>query len=85
MARNRVKSMSLHEKDGLMDCLFSGQDKQLINLKFFRGSNDLIEEEHFREQVCAAEKRKQAGTVKRSDPPKCKKSPLDLRKLVAEA
>jgi len=77
--------MSLHEKDGLVSCLFSGQDKQLINLKFFRGSNDLIEEEDFREQLCAAEKRKKAKTVKKSDFPKCKKAPLDLRKLVAEA
>jgi hypothetical protein len=75
--------MSTQEKDGLMDCLFSGQDKKLVNLKFFRGSNDLISEDEFKEQVCAAEKRKNS-TVKAGKFPSCKKGPLDLRKIVAE-
>jgi hypothetical protein len=76
--------MSTLEKEGLMDCLFSRQDIRLLNLKFFRGSSDLIEDDDFREQICLAEKRKAEQTVKRADPPKCKKEPVDLRNLVAE-
>jgi hypothetical protein len=77
--------MSITEKDGFMDCLFSGQDKKLANLKFFRGSNDLIEESEFRGEVAAAEKRKADHSVKHADaPPACKKKAVDLRKLVAE-
>ena len=77
--------MSKQEKDGLMDCLFSGQDHKLLNLKFFRGTSDLISEEDFRDELCSAEERKRSGAVKKSEAPRCKKSPVDLRKLVAEA
>ena len=75
--------MSIQEKDGFTDCLFLRQAK-LINLKFFRGSNDLIEESDFKSEICAAENRKLQGAVKSVSPPKCKKGFVDLRKLVAE-
>jgi len=78
--------MSKQEKDGLMDCLFSGQDHKLVNLKFFRGTSDLISEEDFRDELCSAEERKRLGAVKKSaSAPRCKKPRVDLRKLVAEA
>lgn len=77
--------MSEQGKDSLMDCLFSGQDMKLANLKFFRGSKDVISEEEFRREFCAAEDRKRSGAVKRrTSPPASKKKPIDLRKLVAE-
>jgi hypothetical protein len=75
--------MSTKEKDGLMDCLFSRQGMKLLNLKFFRGSNDLISEEEFKDQICKAENRKRTS-VKAGAFPKCKKGPVNLARYVAE-
>jgi hypothetical protein len=76
--------MSLHEKDGLMDCLFSRQDMKLVNIKFFRGAGDVISNDEFRAELCAAAARKKSGEVKRSaSAPKCKSAPVDLRDFVA--
>jgi len=76
--------MSGHEKDGFKACLFSRQDVKLINLKFFRGSDDLISEAALREEVCESEDRKRRGTLKAGAFPKCRKAAVDVRTLVAE-
>jgi hypothetical protein len=75
--------MTEHVEDGL-DRLFSRRNVRLANLKFFSGSSDLISSEEFRKEFFAAEDRKQSGAVKSSNPPSCKKPPIDLRKLVAD-
>ena len=78
------KSMSLHERDGLMDCLFSRQDRKLVNIKFARGSSDVISNDEFRSELCAAAARKKSGEVKRSaTAPRCKLPTVDLREFVA--
>ena len=83
--KKRAKSMSKHEKDGLMDCLFSRQDMKLVNVKFFRGSSDVISPDEFRAELCAAADRKRTGEVKRSGTaPRCKGEAVDLRAFVAD-
>jgi hypothetical protein len=75
--------MSQHEK-GLEDCLFSRQDANLINVRFFRGSSDVISEDEFREELKAAAQRKRTGEVKATyRAPRCRKAPIDLRQFVA--
>lgn len=69
----------------VMDCLFEGQDVKLNNIKFFRGTDTLIDEDRFREELCASVLRKSAAKAILSEtPPKCSKAPLDLRALIAE-
>lgn len=40
--------MSEHGRDNVLDCLFSGQDGKIVNVKFFRGDGDLIAAEDMR-------------------------------------
>lgn len=75
--------MSKHRKDVLMDCL-SGQDMKLANIKFFRGSNESISDEQFREELCAAAGRKQKGDVKPSLMKPWKETRVDLREFVSK-
>ena len=74
--------MSLHEKDGLMDCLFSRQDKKLINIKFMRGNAEIIAPEAFRAEICSIVAQRDGGLVA-SGAVKSGKTPTDVRKLVA--
>lgn len=77
--------MSKHEKDGLMDCLFSRQDVKLVNIKFFRGSSDVISPDEFRAELCAAAERKKSGELKKSGTaPKCVRESVDLQAFVAD-
>lgn len=75
--------MSKHEKDGLMDCLFSRQDMKLINVKFFRGGSDIISLDEFETELCAAAERKRTGEVVATDvAPRCKRKAIDLLAFV---
>ena len=42
--------MSTIEGDPLMACLFDRQDMRLVNIKFFRGSADVIAEDDLRRE-----------------------------------
>jgi hypothetical protein len=77
--------MSTHEKDGLMACLFSRQGMKLVNVKFFRGSSDVISPDEFRQEILASANRKRSGELERSaSAPTCKKDLVDLRAFVAD-
>ena len=74
--------MSTQEKDGLMDCLFSRQDRKLVNIKFMRGSADVIATEDVRAAICSIVKQRDAG-VGQSGPAESGKAPTNVRNLVA--
>lgn len=76
--------MSKHERDGLMECLFSRPDMKLRNIKFFRGDRDVITEDEFRAQILCIAEQKKAGTATRStSPTHSDLRPLDVRAYVA--
>ena len=74
--------MSDNEKDSMMDCLFSGQDMVLRNIKFCRGSDDLIAPEELRAQSHSAllQKRTRAAACS-SEAPRSKQPTVDLEEL----
>lgn len=72
--------MSEPERDAGMDCLFSGQDMRLDNIKFHRGTDELIPKERLITEVCASVERSRKATLSRT-PPRCKKAPIDLADL----
>ncbi len=73
-----------HEETGL-DCLFSEQAPKLNDIKFFRGSAEVIEVAHFKQELCASVDRSRANpSLLSREPPKCKKAPVDLKALVAD-
>jgi hypothetical protein len=79
------RNMSQHETKEGTDCLFARQGMSLINVRFFRGSNDVISEEEFRRELCAAADRRRSGEVKPvATAPRCQKEPIDLRAFVGE-
>jgi hypothetical protein len=72
-------------RDKLLDCLFNGQDRKLINVKFYRGCDDVISEEQFENDFCASVKRhKESFMATKGNMPKSKKKAVDLEKLVAD-
>jgi len=75
--------MSNHEKDGLLDCLFSRQDRKLVNIKFMRGSAEIIAPEDLRAEVCSVLSQRDKG-LEAIGPIKSGRSPLDIRRLVAD-
>jgi hypothetical protein len=75
-------AMSDNEKDSMMDCLFSGQDMTLRNIKFCRGSDDLIAPEDLRAQSHSAMLQKRTGAAARSTvAPHSQQPVVDLEKL----
>jgi len=85
VAMKGVPAMSQHEKEDGLNCLFSRQDMKLVNVRFFRGSSELISEEEFRCELRAAAARKRSGEVQPvPTPPRCKSPPIDLRAFVAD-
>lgn len=77
--------MSDHERDKVVDCLFSGQTPKLNNIKFCRGTDRVIDEDLFKAEVVESLKRVQSGKVALSDvPPPCRREPLDLTTLIAD-
>ena len=74
--------MSDHEKNSLMDCLFSGQDMVLHNIKFCRGAADLISADELRAESHAALLQKRVGAAKGSlDAPRSEQPMVDLEAL----
>ncbi len=83
MGVQRAKSMSTLEKDVLLDCLFSRQDKKLINIKFMRGNAEIIAPEAFRAEIGSIVAQRDGG-LEPSGAAKSGKTPTDVRKLLAE-
>lgn len=77
--------MSDKGRDTVLDCLFAGQGRKLINVKFYRGQNAVIGKDQLRDDFCASVKRhRESFKAAPGFMPKCKKKPVDLRKLVAD-
>ncbi len=77
--------MSDPGRDANMDCLFAEGAMKLNNIKFFRGTDYLISEDRFTDEMCASIARQASAKPGASDrPPRCEKPSLDLRALVAE-
>lgn len=73
--------MSTLEKDGLEACLFSRQDRKLVNIKFMRGDAEIIDPEDFRAEICSVVSQRDGG--KPSEAAKSGKTPTNIRQLVA--
>lgn len=76
--------MSEHEKDSLVACLFSGRDMKLRNVKFFRGSDDVISEADFRAQIHSAATQRKSEAAKLIGWPKSTQPKVDVRAFVAD-
>ena len=74
--------MSDREKDSLLDCLFSGQDMKLYNIKFCRGSRDLIGVSDLRAESHSALLQRRTGAANGShDAPRSEQPMVDLEAL----
>jgi hypothetical protein len=76
--------MSEHEKDSILNCLFSGNDMKLRNVRFFRGGSDVIEAADFRAEVHAIATQRRTGGAKQIGWPKSERPKVDLHKFVAD-
>ncbi len=74
------------EGDTLMACLTSRQGSKLDNVKFFRGTDELIERSKLANEFSASlvRSRKHTTATRRSAFPKCKKAAVDVREYVKE-
>jgi len=81
--RREVKSMSQLEKDGLKACLFSRQDRVLLNMKVFRGDGTRISPEDLAVQILSIDRQHAAGLEPAAGPVRSMKPTVDVRKLVA--
>lgn len=72
------------EGDTLMACLTSRQDAKLDNVKFFRGTDELISESKLAEEFGASliRSRKHKKDAASMAFPKCKKPAVDVREFV---
>lgn len=72
------------EGDTLMACLTSRQDAKLDNVKFFRGTDELISVARLTEEFSASLRRSRKHK-KDATPsfPKCKKASVDVREFVS--
>lgn len=71
-------------KDALSECLFDRKDARLINVKFFRGSEDVISESEFRAQAHAAIVQKNTGTAVKSALPRSERPKVNIREMVSK-
>ena len=77
--------MSEHGRDKVADCLSSGQGRRLRNIKFMRGTDDVILKEDFHGEFCASVARRESGALVAQDgPPRLKKPVVDVRTLVSD-
>ncbi len=53
--------MVMSERDRLLMFLFEGNDRELVNMKFFRGLRDLVSEDEFCAQIHSALMQKRMG------------------------
>lgn len=74
--------MSVIEKDSLMEGLFSGNDMKLKNIKFCRGSADVISPADLRDQAHSALlQRKTKASIGSDAAPRSKQPTVDLGSL----
>lgn len=77
--------MSQHGKEGLMSCLFSGQDANIANVKFLRGSADQIDAHDLSAQAHSAVIQKKTGAATRATgAPKSQQPAVNVRAFVAK-
>jgi len=74
--------MSILEKEGLEACLFSRQDRKLINIKFMRGTAKVIATQDLCAAITTVIDQRNSGAS--SGPAKSGKTPTDVRNLVAD-
>lgn len=73
--------MSEHEKDSLMERLYDRQSMKLLNIKFCRGSRDVITPEELRAESHSALLQDRTGGAKPGRAPRSKQPPVDLEVL----
>ena len=56
--------MSISEREKLSSFLFDGSDRELLNMKFFRGTRDLVSPEELCEQVHSAFMQERMGKAR---------------------
>ncbi|SDI98161.1 hypothetical protein SAMN05216338_103548 [Bradyrhizobium sp. Rc2d] len=77
--------MLLQEKEELKGCLFSRRDHQkLVDIKFFRGNNNIISPEELSAQVCSIARQREAGLAPAAGPIRSNKAVTDIRNFVAK-
>lgn len=78
--------MSNTGKDVLKDCLSKGRDVgvNILNVKFFRGSNETIQTDDLKKELFAAAARKRSGEVAPKSMPKWRGGKVDLHARVAK-
>lgn len=76
--------MSNTEKDSILDCLFTGQDMKLKNIRFFRGSDDVISESDFRDGIHSIGVQRKADSAKLIGWPVSDQPVVDVRAFVAD-
>lgn len=67
----QTEEKAVSEEKGMVECPFSGQGEELINVKFFRGRrDDVITSAEIREQVrkAAMQKKLKTATVSKAAP-----------------
>lgn len=74
--------MSIQEEKGLKACLFSRQDRKLVNIKFFRGDSNVISPDDLAAQICSIASQHEAGLKPSAGPVRSVKPTVDVRKLV---
>jgi hypothetical protein len=75
--------MSDHEKDSVMSGLFAGPSMRLKNLKFFRGSQDVISEDEFCAEIHSAGIQRRTDSAKPMAWPVSAQPRVDVRDFVA--
>lgn len=78
--------MSETDKDSLINCLFPGHEKKrLRNVKFFRGTRDIITQAELCAEAHSAIMQKRANPDARStEAPRSKQQVVDVRAFVAD-
>jgi hypothetical protein len=75
--------MSAIEGDTTMACLFDRQDMKLVNIKFFRGSAEVIgEDDLWSESHSAVMQYLMEPHKARKEPPDIEMEPIDVREFV---
>ena len=74
--------MSENEKDSVKSCLFSRQDMKLRNIRFARGSDEIIGEPDFRAAICSAAQQRSDG-LEASSWPKASRAMIDVNEFLA--
>lgn len=74
-----------HPERSVLDCLFEAPGVKLDNIKFCRGTDRVISEDRFTEEVCSSLHRVRSGKlVVSAAAPQCRRAALDLTALIAD-